>query len=41
MTVAELRARVSYDEYVQWRAFWAWRNWKQSPPAKSYGRQAR
>lgn len=30
MTVAELQARMGYDEYVRWRAFWSWRNWKQN-----------
>lgn len=41
MTVADLRARMSYDEYVQWRAFWSWRNWMNAPPAQTYGRPAR
>lgn len=36
MTVAELQARLSYDEYIGWRAFYQWRNWKQAPPAQSY-----
>jgi hypothetical protein len=39
MTVAELRARMSYEEYVQWRAFWSWRNWMNSAPAMSAGRK--
>jgi hypothetical protein len=30
MTIAELQARMGYDEYVQWRAFWSWRNWQQN-----------
>jgi hypothetical protein len=30
MTIAELQARMGYDEYVRWRAFWSWRNWKQN-----------
>jgi hypothetical protein len=37
MTVADLRARLSYEEYIQWRAFYTWRAWKQSPPAQSFG----
>lgn len=28
MTLAELDARVSYDEYLQWRAFHSWEAWK-------------
>lgn len=30
MTIAELQTRMSYEEYVRWRAFWSWRNWKQN-----------
>jgi hypothetical protein len=29
MTVAELEARMSYDEYLRWRAFYAWEAWRQ------------
>lgn len=28
MTVAELEARMSYDEYLRWRAFHSWEAWK-------------
>lgn len=28
MTVAELQARMSYDELLQWRAFYNWRAWR-------------
>lgn len=29
MTLAELDARVSWDEYRRWRAFWGWEAWKE------------
>lgn len=28
MTVAELDARMSQDEYAQWQAFYRWERWK-------------
>lgn len=30
MTIAELQARMGYDEYIRWRAFWSARNWEQN-----------
>ncbi len=41
MTVADLRARMSYDEYVQWRAFWSWRNWAQNWEAEKAANKQR
>lgn len=41
MTVADLQARMSHAEYVQWRAFWSWRAWKNSPPAQSFSRKGK
>ena len=28
MTLAELDARVGYDEYLRWRAFFNWESWQ-------------
>lgn len=28
MTIAELRARMSFDEYLQWRAYFNWQAWR-------------
>lgn len=28
MTVAELQARLGYDELLQWRAYFGWKAWK-------------
>jgi hypothetical protein len=28
MTVAELEARMSFDEMLAWRAYYGWKAWK-------------
>ena len=38
MTLAEMRARMSYDEYIDWRAYYQWQAWRQAPPAQSFTR---
>ena len=34
MTVADMRERMSNQEYLQWRAFYVWRNAQQELDAK-------